>query len=128
MFALSKMKVGLTPPIEYKPATSGETFAVGEARALASGKVTKCAATTAPSHVCVGAVNDAGEVPCVAVQPYMEWETTLAAAPSSGTLAPGNKVTLHTDGLQVTATTASGVAEIVEIDGQTVGDRVVVKF
>ena len=28
MFALSKMKVGLTPPIEYKPATAGESYVV----------------------------------------------------------------------------------------------------
>ena len=40
----------------------------------------------------------------------------------------GDKVTLHTDGLQVTATTASGVAEVVGMDGTAAGDRVRVRF
>ena len=37
-------------------------------------------------------------------------------------------VTLHTDGMQVTATKTGGVAEVTGIDGQTVGSRVTVKF
>ena len=47
---------------------------------------------------------------------------------SGTTLAVGSKVTLHTDGMQVTATTTGGVAEITSIEGQTVGDAVTVKF
>ena len=43
-------------------------------------------------------------------------------------VAVGNKVTLHTDGLQVTATTTSGVATITYIAGQTVGSLVRVRF
>nr|DAT60219.1 MAG TPA: hypothetical protein [Caudoviricetes sp.] len=129
MFRLSSMKVGLTPPIEYKTATDSESFAVGEALKLASGKVTLCSGTTKPEYICVGPVNDAGEVPCVAVQDYMEFETTLAVAPAdSATVGVGDKVTIHTDGMQVTATKTSGVAQIVALDGQAVGDRVVVKF
>lgn len=129
MFRLSSMKVGLTPPIEYKTATSGESYSVGEALKLASGKVTLCSGTTKPEFVCVGPANGAGEVPCVAVQDYMEFETTLAVAPAdSAAIGVGDKVTIHTDGMQVTATKTSGVAQIVALDGQAVGDRVVVKF
>lgn len=129
MFALSKMKVGMTPPIEYKAATADESYAVGEALKVASGAVTKCTGTTKPAYVCVGPANAAGEVPCVAVQDYMEFETTLGVAPTdSNTVAVGNKVTLHTDGMSVTATTTGGVAEVLAIDGQTVGSRVVVRF
>lgn len=128
MFQLSSMKVGLTPPIEYKTATAGESYAVGEALKQAGGKVTLCSGTTKPEFVCVGPANDAGEVPCVAVQDYMEFQTTLAAAAESGSLAAGDKVTIHTDGMQVTATKTSGVAQIVRVDGQTVGSVVVVKF
>ena len=41
----------------------------------------------------------------------------------------GDKVTLHTDGLQVTATTTSGVAEIVsKLSAAASGDQLVVKF
>lgn len=129
MFCLSSMKVGLTPPIEYKTATAGESYAVGEALKQSGGKVTLCSGTTKPEYICVGPANDAGEVPCVAVQDYMEFQTTLAVAPAdSATIGVGDKVTIHTDGMQVTATKTSGVAQIVRVDGQTVGSVVVVKF
>ena len=129
MFMLSRMLVGNTPPIVYMQPTDGETYQVGEALKLASGKVTLCSGAAAPSHVCVGPIDDNGVVPCVEVQTYMEFETTLGVAPTdSATVGVGDKVTLHTDGMQVTATKTSGVAEVTGIDGQTVGSRVTVKF
>lgn len=129
MFMLSRMLVGNTPPIVYMQPTDGETYQVGEALKLASGKVTLCSGAVAPSHVCVGPVDDNGVVPCVEVQKYMEFETTLGVAPTdSATVGVGDKVTLHTDGMQVTATKTGGVAEVTGIDGQTVGSRVTVKF
>jgi len=129
MFMLSRMLVGNTPPIVYMQPADGETYQVGEALKLASGKVTLCSGAVAPSHVCMGPVDDNGVVPCVEVQKYMEFETTLGVAPAdSATVGVGDKVTLHTDGMQVTATKTSGVAEVTGIDGQTVGSRVTVKF
>lgn len=129
MFLLSRMLVGNTPPIVYMQPTDGESYQVGEALKLASGKVTLCSGAVAPSHVCVGPIDDNGVVPCVEVQKYMEFETTLGVAPAdSATVGVGDKVTLHTDGMQVTATKTSGVAEVTGIDGQTVGSRVTVKF
>jgi len=123
------MLVGNTPPIVYMQPTDGESYQVGEALKLASGKVTLCSGAVAPSHVCVGPIDDNGVVPCVEVQKYMEFETTLGVAPAdSATVGVGDKVTLHTDGMQVTATKTSGVAEVTGIDGQTVGSRVTVKF
>lgn len=129
MFMLSRMLVGNTPPIVYMQPTDGETYQVGEALKLASGKVTLCSGAVTPSHVCVGPIGDNGVVPCVEVQKYMEFETTLGVAPAdSATVGVGDKVTLHTDGMQVTATKTGGVAEVTGIDGQTVGSRVTVKF
>ena len=129
MFMLSRMLVGNTPPIVYMQPTDGESYQVGEALKLASGKVTLCGGAAAPSHVCVGPIDDNGVVPCVEVQKYMEFETTLGVAPTdSATVGVGDKVTLHTDGMQVTATKTGGVAEVTGIDGQTVGSRVTVKF
>ena len=37
-------------------------------------------------------------------------------------------MTLHTDGLQVTATKTNGVAEVVGMDGTAASDRVRVRF
>lgn len=129
MFMLSRMLVGNTPPIVYMQPTDSESYQVGEALKLASGKVTLCSGAVAPSHVCVGPIDDNGVVPCVEVQKYMEFETTLGVAPEdSATVGVGDKVTLHTDGMQVTATKTGGVAEVTGIDGQTVGSRVTVKF
>lgn len=129
MFMLSRMLVGNTPPIVYMQPTDSESYQVGEALKLASGKVTLCSGAVAPSHVCVGPIDDNGVVPCVEVQKYMEFETTLGVAPvDSATVGVGDKVTLHTDGMQVTATKTGGVAEVTGIDGQTVGSRVTVKF
>lgn len=125
MFMLSRMKVGLTAPIVYMKATGGETYSVGEALKLSSGAVTLCSGTTKPSHICVGAAGDSG-VPCIEVQDYMEFETTLSAAGTS--LATGSKVTIYTDGKQVTATTTDGVAEITGMDGTAAGSTVTVKF
>ncbi|MBP3509644.1 hypothetical protein [Oscillibacter sp.] len=123
---LSRMDVGQTPPIKYLTMTDGESVALGEALVLSAGKLTKCSATAKPAYIAVGVKNAAGEVPVIAVQSYMTFETTLQAAGDA--LKKGDKVTLHTDGLQVTATTASGVAEIVSMEGTAAGSTVLVKF
>lgn len=125
MFLLSRMKVGLTAPIVYMTATGGESYTVGEALKLSGGAVTLCSGATAPSHICVGAAGEQG-VPCVEVQEYMEFDTTLSA--SGAALKVGDKVTLYTNGLSVTATTESGVAEITGMEGTAAGDHVTVKF
>lgn len=127
-FILAKMDVGLTPPIEHLPVTADETITLGEALVLSSGKLTKCGATARPAFVAVGPAVD-GEAPVIRVQDYMEFETTLGVAPAeSAAVAVGAKVTLHTDGMQVTATTTSGVAAVTYIAGQTVGSLVRVRF
>lgn len=127
-FTLARMDVGQTPPIEYLPVTASETITLGEALVLSSGKLTKCGATARPGFVAVGPAKD-GEAPVIRVQDYMEFETALAVAPAdSASVGVGDKVTLHTDGLQVTATKTSGVAAVTFIAGQAVGDLVRVRF
>ena len=126
-FLLQSMDVGQTPPIEYLQATADEDVALGEALvAAATGLLTKCGATARPEYIAAGPQDEHDCVPVVRVQDYQIWRTQLSAAGTS--LKPGNKVTLETDGLRVTATTTSGVAVIVALEGTAVGDSVRVRF
>lgn len=63
----------------------------------------------------------------IRVNKDMIFETTFAAAATSVKLGQqGHSCT--TDGLQVTGTTASGVAEVVYMDGTAAGDMCRVRF
>ena len=127
-FKLYQMDTGITPPIDYVPATEGEAFTVGEALVMKAGAASKCGATTKPTFVCVGPAEN-GNVTVMRVQDYMVFGTTLSAAPAEGTtIKPGDKLTLSTEAMQVTATTTSGVATVVAIEGQTVDSVVHVRF
>ena len=81
-----------------------------------------------PKFVCmaeyVAPSSGAKAIPVCEINAGQMYEVPLQAAGTS--LKKGDKVTIHTDGLQVTATTTSGVAEIVKINGTAVGDTVVV--
>lgn len=126
-FMLQSTDVGQTPPIEYRQATAEEDVVLGEALVTAAtGLLTKCGATARPEFIAVGPQDEHDCVPVVRVQDYQVWRTQLSAAGTS--LKPGNKVTLEADGLRVTATTESGVAAIVALEGTAVGDSVRVRF
>lgn len=126
-FMLQSTDVGQTPPIEYRQATAEENVVLGEALVTAAtGLLTKCGATARPEFIAVGPQDEHDCVPVVRVQDYQVWRTQLSAAGTS--LKPGNKVTLEADGLRVTATTESGVAAIVALEGTAVGDSVRVRF
>ncbi len=126
-FMLQSTDVGQTPPIEYRQATAEEDVVMGEALVTAAtGLLTKCGATARPEFIAVGPQDEHDCVPVVRVQDYQVWRTQLSAAGTS--LKPGNKVTLEADGLRVTATTESGVAAIVALEGTAVGDSVRVRF
>lgn len=100
---------------------------LGEALATAAtGLLTKCGATARPDYIAVGPQDEHDCVPVVKVQDYQIWRTQLSAAGTS--LKTGSKVTLSEDGLQVTATTDSGVAVIVALEGTEIGDSVRVRF
>lgn len=126
MFAWYK---GKTPIQKELVATAEETYSLGEALVLANGKATKCGATVKPEFICANkgfTAADGDKVVVQVIEEDMEFKTTFSAAATS--VKVGNKVTLNTDGAQVTATTTSGVAEVVDIIGTGVGDAVVVKF
>ncbi len=119
-----------SPTTIVLPTTASETYKVGELLKLASGKLTKASGTDTPAfvsqadYVAPAAGNKGIQVTQINHDQW--WIAPLQA--SGASLKVGDKVTVHTDGLQVTATTTNGVAEIIEIDGTAVGDTVKVRF
>jgi hypothetical protein len=113
---------GESVPIETKYLMADNEGATkGEGLALTNGRLTKVAATAVPEYIAEKTVAAAASptvlVPCHRVRPEYEYE--VACTGQIATTALGNKVTIHTDGLQVTTTTTSGVFEPTNTDGAT---------
>lgn len=129
MFLNIKNDDGHVQPFEQQPC-SAITPKNGMAMVLSSGKLAIASGTNKPEFICVeehsAAVTAGDMVTVVRVDPMTEYETTITADASS--LNIGDKVTLHTDGLQVTATKTSGVAELVYLEGTDAGSKVRVRF
>lgn len=112
MFKQSTNLMGVSAPFEYILGTNTEPYTLGEALVLASGRLTKCGATTTPEFICQRA--QAAEATAVTPLPVMrvtemqEYEVNVGAA-TPAPIAVGTKVTLHTDAASVTDTTGSGV-------------------
>ena len=117
--------IGNAASFEQVPATAGESYAVGEALVLTDGAATKCGATVTPEFICQQRLSGAkaGDLLAVTrVNELQELETTLAVAGTA--LKIGDKVTLHTDGEAVTATTTAGVFMLSQILDTAAGGRV----
>ena len=128
MFAFRKSSNnGNAPEIIQVPATLNESFVVGETLKLASGAATKASGTNVPEYICAEKKTavTGDTVSCYLIEHEQEYETVTSA---DGTLVVGSKVTLASDGLKVTATTTSGVAEVVKAFGTTSGSKVYVRF
>lgn len=128
-FLIQQVDGGRVPGIEYLPA-SAITPKVGMALVQSGGNLAIASGTTAPTYVSMiekeAACAEGDIIPVMRVLPDMMFETTFQAAATGVNL--GDKVTLHTDGLQVTATKTSGVAEVVGMDGTDAGSKVRVRF
>lgn len=115
--------------LEYLPC-SAITPKVGMALVQTSGNLALASGTTAPTYISMcerDTACTAGElIPVVRVQKDIIFGVPAQAAMTSVKL--GDKVTIYTDGLQVTATTTSGVAEVVGMDGTAAGSTVLVRF
>ena len=132
MFKLLKIenaRMNVPEPV-FHEATAAEAISIGEALVLSDGKLTKCAATTKPEFIAMGQVSasDANrKVAVCRVESNQVYEVPVTAAPTS--LKVGDKVTLHTNGLQVTATTTSGVVTVESLNGASAaGDTIVVRI
>lgn len=115
------------PITEMKPASAG-TYAVGQALVLSGGALATASGTTAPAYISAfaGTVAAGVKIPVTPVN-GQQWKVPVSAAPTA--LNAGDKVTIGSDGLTVTATTTSGVAKIVDkLSAAASGDDVLVQF
>lgn len=129
MFTIYKTDDGRNMPLEYLPCGAIQPK-IGLALTQTAGNLAIASGTTRPTYICMterAAAVTAGEIiPVVRVGEDVIWETVAQAAFTS--IKQGDKVTIHTDGLQVTATTEGGVAEVIDFDGTEAGSRVLVRF
>ena len=127
-FLLHSVDNGHAPSLEYLPC-GAITPTVGMALTLTAGNLAVASGTTVPTYISMVEKTEAcaaGDlIPVFRILPEMVFETTFSTAASEVKL--GDKLTVA-DGVQVTATTAGGVAEVVGIDGTAVGDRCRVRF
>ena len=122
---------GRVLPWEYLPCTGSSAPAIGMALTWSSGKLAKCTGTTKPDYICMeeaAAAKTAGDlIAVVKVEPDIIWEVPNQASLNGVNI--GAAVTIHTDGMQITATTSSGVAVIVDkVDGTGTGNPTLVHF
>lgn len=116
--------------VEYYLLTDNEASTEGEALVQTSGRLTKCGATAVPQFIALK-TQTAETTSVTPIPVHRIKEDDVFAVDSMATVAVtliGNKVTLHTDGLLITATTSSGVAEIGTTDGATTTSKCTVRF
>lgn len=123
-------KIGSTEQtaFEYIDAAAA-TYQIGEALAFnAAGLLALCGATVKPQYIAMKNVTLAenGRLCVTPVRPDIVYETHNQAAFTS--VKKGSRVTLHTDGMRVTATTAGGVATVLDFEGTAAGRVVHVCF
>lgn len=112
------------PTTKQVAANTSVEYAVGDALVVTAGKLAKAGATEKPEYISAEKATNKDVLSVYQVESNQEWETTLS---TNGTLVVGSKVTLSSAN-EVTATTTSGVAEVVSVAGSTKGDAVVVRF
>ncbi len=128
-FKIHKIDDNRVCGIEYLPCAA-ITPKVGMALAQTGGNLTTATGTTVPTYISMcekDSACTAGDViPVIRVNKDMVFETTFSAAATSVKI--GSKVTINTDGAQVTATTTDGIAEVVYMDGTASGSMCRVRF
>lgn len=131
MFLPHKNAAGNVTPWEVLPA-GGITPKAGMALVQAGGSLAVAAGANAPAYISMcgkaSACTEGELIPVIRVDHNTIYETTNSAPFSS--VNRGDKVTLHSDGMRVTAD-AGGAAEVVDFDGaaaEAAGGRVYVRF
>ncbi len=128
-FKIYQTDDGRTGPLEHLPA-GAITPKVGMALTMTGGMLALASGAVKPQYISMREQDtpcQAGDlIPVVRVGSDVIFETTAAAAMTG--VKPGEKVTIHTDGMQVTATKTDGVAEVVYLEDTAAGSRVHVRF
>lgn len=127
-FFIHSVDDGHIPPFEYV-VCGNITPKAGMALTQTAGKLAMATGATMPKYISMleaDVAMDGKAIPVIRVEPGIQFATTNSAALTS--VNPGDKVTIATDGMRVTATTTSGVAEIIEKSGNDAGSDVVVRF
>lgn len=131
MFKLAKIENGRqnVPEPEYLDVTADEAVSLGQALVLTAGKLTACG-NEAPTHIAMGEVSASASKRTIAacrIEPNQVYEVPCNAVPTA--LVPGDKVTIASGGLKVTATKDGGVATVVALNGATfANDKITVRF
>lgn len=132
MFFLTKIENARmnVPEPELLEVAASTAVTDGQALILSSGKLASCPATTKPQFIAgkdLKASDTDRIIPVFRITADMVFAAPVSVAPTS--LVPGAKVTIASDALGVTATTASGVATIVNLNGAVAADdAVLVRF
>lgn len=108
MFKIAKMHTGKQRPMEYYEITADEEVKMGEALVLSGGKLTKASNVVEFISLADG-INKT--IPVVRVMEEDEFETEFSVDGSA--INVGDKVTLASDGLKVTATKENGIFTVV---------------
>ena len=129
MFLLHSVDGGIVPAYEYLHCGAIQPQ-VGLALTVTGGNLAVASGTTAPNYISMREENKAVAagtiIPVIKVRDHIVFETTFSAAATS--IKVGDKVTISSDGLQVTATKTGGVAEVVWMEGTASGSKVRVRF
>ena len=120
----------VAPAIKQLQAANNVAYAVGDALVLAAGVLSKATGATKPTHIAAQkypSTASAGKIAVYPINSDMEFKTKFAADGTA--IVAGNLVTIHTDAAQITATTTSGVATVLEKIGTgAIGTEAIVKF
>ena len=106
---------------EQFPTTASETYVLGEVLQLTNGKLHIAAVTSAGKQTFISCQDyvapASGNLPLAVyrITPEMIFKAPCYATNAGTTI--GDMVTLHTDGLQVTATTGSGCFKVIDLLG-----------
>ncbi|MCI8387104.1 MAG: hypothetical protein HFE63_01390 [Clostridiales bacterium] len=127
-FHIHTVEGGYIPSFEYLPASI--TPKVGMALKLLDGKLALASGTDKPEYISMCEKDEAivadELIPVIKVSGAITFAAPTTAAQTAVNI--GDKVTIHTDGMQVTATKTGGCAVIVGREGTDVGDIQYIRF